>query len=346
MSNDLLPSPDLLAEPVKDAGTAAVPPDDAGNERKRGVFTEYKAADAAPDANDTRALLQTIARLEAAMRDAPSRVTAGLLRGLADFAAAIKQIESMLAANEAPAPDVHFAVEHMQDIAMALRLREVEAALCDTLDAAIREVGDAIVRSDAAAARTHSAAALLRELARQINQMIALGDDITGAAKVENIDWPAEAAAERFDSTSRQPLADSIDAPASDEERGSLPQPLPLVTALPDKQAPNGLAEDRANLFEPASSSLLRAPDIVAEEAAAARGRPSALLIAETSVSNLALSAATTDITEANAPAAPISTRPPLDISAEKPETARAAATDPLAALNALSEEEIIALFS
>jgi hypothetical protein len=62
-------------------------------------------------------------------------------------------------ASGAAAPDVHFAVEHIHDIAMVLRRRKVEATLGDTLEAAIREVGDAIVRNDGAAARARSAVA-------------------------------------------------------------------------------------------------------------------------------------------------------------------------------------------
>ena len=50
---------------------------------------------------------------------------------------------------------------------MALRQREVEVTLRDTLEAALRAVGDAIVRNDAAAARAQSAVALLRDLARR-----------------------------------------------------------------------------------------------------------------------------------------------------------------------------------
>ena len=345
MSNDRLPSPDLVTKPAQDAGAAAVGPDEGGSQRKRGVFTEYKAADPAPDPNDTRTLLQTIARLEAAMRDAPSQATVGLLLGLAEFAATIKQIESMLPANEAPTPDVHFAVEHMQDIAMALRLRDVEAALCDTLDAAIREVGDAIVRGDAAAARTHSAAALLRELAGRINQMIAIGDDIAGAAATEAIDSTSASTEKRFDNTANEPLADSIVAPASDQQQGLLPQPLPLVTVLPDKQAGGELSEQQAILFEPVSSSLLSAPQLVEEEATPARDQPSESLIAETSASIFAAAAAAAETTE-DTGAAPISTQSRLDVGTQAPGTVRDAATDPLAALNALSEEEIIALFS
>ena len=68
---------------------------------------------------------------------------------------------------------------------MALRQRDVEAALCDGLDAAIREVGDAIVRSDAAEARADNAAGQLRELARRIADMTARGAAHGGRAAGE-----------------------------------------------------------------------------------------------------------------------------------------------------------------
>jgi hypothetical protein len=296
MSSDRLPLPDMIAEPAKADGAAVAHADDAARAPVRGVFTEYKAADPAPEVNETDTLLQTLARLEAAVREAPSQVSAGMLRGLAEFAAAIKQIESMLSANEAPSPDVHFAIEHMQDVAMALRSRDVEAALCDALDGAIRQVGDAIVRGEAAAARTHSAAALLGELAGQINQMIAFGDNVIRAA-AEELDT---AAAERFGDTANPPLADSIDASPSDQEQASSSLPLPLVAPLPDKQADDEPSETQTIPFESAPSPLLSAPLIVEDEAFPASRNESELRTVETSESILAVSVAAIDIMGSN----------------------------------------------
>ena len=111
----------------------------------------------------------------------PPRTPAAFARALADLTAAIGQIETVLAANEnSAAPDAHFAAERIHDIAAALRQREVESALCDALDAAMREIGDAIVRHDAASARATGAAALLQELAQRVQTMIALVR-VTGA---------------------------------------------------------------------------------------------------------------------------------------------------------------------
>src|SRR5579872_1023641 len=92
----------------------------------------------------------------------------GLFEGLADLAVTVAQIETVLQANGPLSPDTHFAVERIHDVAMALRMREVDAVLCDALEASTREIGDALVRSDAAAARSLSAAALLRDIARRI----------------------------------------------------------------------------------------------------------------------------------------------------------------------------------
>ena len=105
----------------------------------------------------------------------PLRMPAAFARALGDLAAAIGQIETVLAADEvSPAADVRFAAECIRDIATALRRRDVEAALCDALEAAMREIGGAIARDDTVAARTTGAAALLKELAQRVQVMIAM----------------------------------------------------------------------------------------------------------------------------------------------------------------------------
>jgi hypothetical protein len=67
--------------------------------------------------------------------------------------------------------DVHFAVERIHDVAMALRMRDVDTALCETLEASVREVGDAVVRHEAAATGALSAAALLRDIMGRIEDL-------------------------------------------------------------------------------------------------------------------------------------------------------------------------------
>ena len=201
MSKELLPALDVLAAPRKDADSAAAEIKAAG--RDHDLLTEY--ADPSPD---TRKLVDTTARFVAAMREPLQELPAAVSGRLADLVAAIEEIEAVLQPSGAAAPEVHFAVEHIKDIAMALRQREVEVTLCDTLEAALRAVGDAIVRNDAAAARAQSAVALLRDLARRGSDLIALIAAVqTPAVEPREQGAITEAArqeSDRFDDTSHR----------------------------------------------------------------------------------------------------------------------------------------------
>ena len=163
---------------------------------------------------DTRKLVDTTARFVAAMREPLQELPAAVSGRLADLVAAIEEIEAVLQPSGAAAPEVHFAVEHIKDIAMALRQREVEATLCDTLEAALRAVGDAIVRNDAAAARAQSAVALLRDLARRGSDLIALIAAVqTPAVEPREQGAITEAArqeSDRFDDTSHRSVTDWV----------------------------------------------------------------------------------------------------------------------------------------
>lgn len=195
-------------------------------------------------------------------------LSSALARGLADFAAAIGQMETVLAANEISATaDVHFAAERIQDIAAALRRREVEAVLCDALEAATREVGDAIVRHDATSARAASAAALLKELAQRVRAMIAMvGDGGEGAAAAQRpcggagslADVAAPPAAAETETVPHAPrphdVAQNVAAnvpalEAPSQHDAELPKPLPQT--LPDLQARDGSAENGNELLQP-----------------------------------------------------------------------------------------------
>ena len=101
----------------------------------------------------------------------PSLAPAALAKGLADLTAIVTQAEALLRAQGTLKGDVHFAVERIHDVAMALRMRDVDTALCDTLEASVREVGDAVVRHEAAATGALSAAALLRDIMRRIEDL-------------------------------------------------------------------------------------------------------------------------------------------------------------------------------
>jgi hypothetical protein len=277
MSSDPLPVPENSATPREDADYEAVHAVLAATARGRKFLTEYAAR---RDPADTRKPADSVGGLEAAIRDnLASQGSRAFVRGLAELVAAIEQIGAGLASDRSPTADTHFAVELIQDIAMALRQRDVEATLCDGLDAAIREVGDAIVRGDAAEARAHDAGGQLRELARRIA-------DMTAAAAASVAGAGDEASVEE---NGRMPTLDVIEV--------RHPPPRTHVPSPPDA--------DRADPAQP-MQAFLPVPSPMQDED-------------ETS----------------QAAASPAAAAPQ-----------RAASRDPLAALHALSEEELIALFS
>jgi hypothetical protein len=271
MSSDPQPAPVDSATPGEDADYEAVHAVLAATARGRKFLTEYivRRSPSGP-----RKPADHVGGLAAAIRDSlASQGSHAFIRGLAELVAAIEQIRAGLASHRATGTDAHLAVELIQDIAMALRQRDVEAALCDGLDAAIREVGDAIARSDAAEARAHDAAMQLGELARRIA-------DMTDAAT-------ASVAGD--------------DVQVAEHERMT---PLDAGFGFPPPQtrAPSPPQDDRAESIQ----ALLPIPSPIqgADES------------------------------------------PPPAASANAAAPQRAAARDLLAALHALSEEELIALFT
>ena len=69
--------------------------------------------------------------------------------------------------------DLGAAVERIQDIAFALRECAVDAALCDALEAAAREVAEAVARGEAAGQRLQAGFKLLGVLTDRVEAMIA-----------------------------------------------------------------------------------------------------------------------------------------------------------------------------
>src|SRR4029078_13468218 len=123
----------------------------------------------------TDRLVGSLARAEAAMRGDPAAERAGALADdLRKLAAGSGQVEAVMAAGAPSAAEGLAASERIQDVAFALREREIDPALCDALESALFELGDAFARPDAAAERTQSAAALLRSVEVNINALIAL----------------------------------------------------------------------------------------------------------------------------------------------------------------------------
>jgi hypothetical protein len=108
--------------------------------------------------------------------DRPDRAdqkTAGLAGDLRDLGAAMRRVAGETVANRPPAADARAAVERIQDIAFALRECAVDAALCDALEAAAREMAEAVARGEVAAQRLQAGFKLLGILTDRVEAMIA-----------------------------------------------------------------------------------------------------------------------------------------------------------------------------
>jgi hypothetical protein len=92
---------------------------------------------------------------------------------LAAIAAAMERVEALLTTG-GPPPEGADAIERIADIAFVLHERDVEASLCDALDAAVRELGSASAARHADVLHVRQAAELLRELSQRVADMIAL----------------------------------------------------------------------------------------------------------------------------------------------------------------------------
>ncbi len=220
-----------------------------------------------------------IGRLDTAVEES-SRSSGAPPRELADLAASIDRIESLIADGAAQGPDV---AERISDIAFTLHEHEVETSLCNTLDAAVREIND--VENALKGGRTEraqQAAELLRQLSRRVHEMIAqsqANQRLEPAAGANVVQTPTNA---------RRPLLDEGDGEDATED-GSFKTDVPeddefalvvaaLTVALPTLAEfgapvpvpPAALAQDAA----PSSGSTIL-PELsveTADEATAADG--------------------------------------------------------------------------
>jgi hypothetical protein len=335
MTSDLLPSADML--PASRQGDPVAP--GAASARLRpGFIVEYPSGSGREA--DTQELLATaVARLEAAIRGPQPAVPAALATGLGELAEAVARIETVLSATEASAPHIHFAVEHIQDIAMALRQRDVEASLCDTLEAAIRDVGDAIVRGDAGAARALSAAAMLRNLAARVNELSAIAVSVAAeAVRAAPVTQGFEEDSRQTETEKSLPMADSPN-PFEAHIRGEgLPSQAAPPLTLPDKEA---MFEERESSYSVSVPSPLSIPSpIEADDRVSSHSADREGQVAPTT------DAAANQPGPNEEPVALILPEPLADVHVAMPVNSRASISDPLAPLYALSEEELIALFS
>ena len=190
MPNEPLALPQILAGLPDEADYDAVHTALMATEHGRRFLAEY--ADRNRHA-DTTMVVSAIARIEATLRGegAPQGDATG---DLMEIAAAIDRIEAAIAAGATPVPDVSAAIERLLDIAFMLHERPVEATLCDGLDAAIREVSDASLRSQSTAEGVRKAAELLHALAGRVGGMMARSIGGRGADRPASENVAAESA--------------------------------------------------------------------------------------------------------------------------------------------------------
>jgi hypothetical protein len=234
MPND--PLAQILAGLPDEADYEAVLAALMATERGRRFLTEY--ADRNRHA-DTALIVGAIARIEAAIRgEGPPRADAA--GDLMEIAAAIERIRAAIAAGTPPTPDVSAAIERLSDIAFMLHERPVEATLCDRLDAAIREISEANMRTESTAAGIREAAELVRALAGRVREMMALSIDSRGVPQPagENVDATSGAGFFELATNDGETFAQAVaelaaslpalaDAPSEPVEAAPVSEPAP-----------------------------------------------------------------------------------------------------------------------
>jgi hypothetical protein len=349
-------------------------------------------------------LAGAIARVEAAVRGepAPQSHPAGSSGGLIEIAPDQKQLSGILA-----------AIERIQDIAFVLHERPVEATLCDTLDAAIREISAAFARSEkpaAVAAETTSGVAdedaelfdgdgnvdapphgtlfatgegddesFAEAVAALADPLPTLADAPEPALNAPAQSAEAIAPPMELEAEFQQPSVDAEDgeiaaAPAAEPASTDhiFASATPAETAAGPASIPVSSSEDILNFAfstgpvasadspreelsseEPPSEVLLPSQNYSTDTVADPEEDPGDLF--EPPPRPSALAAAAGDATASNdVVRAPAEVHPPAQPQSAASRAAapapraipRPAASDPLAAVRALSEEELIALFS
>jgi hypothetical protein len=221
---------------------------------------------------DTTAIVSAIARIEATLRgEGPPRAdSAG---DLTEIAAAIDRIQAALAAGTIPTSGVSAAIERLLDIGFMLHERPVEATLCDGLDAAVREIAAANMRSESTAVGVREAAELVRALAGRVREMMALSNALHGAHQATGENVAATSGAGFFELATND---SETFAAAVAELAASLPAftdaPSASVEAAPEPtSAPEPMAEPESGEGAPAPAAEIAPSDDVLSPAAEAQ---------------------------------------------------------------------------
>jgi hypothetical protein len=313
---------------------------------------------------------QSVARARLAENgESASRITALSPRDLAEIENVIVRIEALL--NAAPS-DCSDAIERVADIAFVLHERDIEASLCDALDAAVREISAAGVRQQASIQRAHQAAELLRALSQRLNEIIAQAEcslqrNAKGSIAPPGADSPKASPITSVASGNRASEGESslaaVQAAASprsptpppwdpEDDPGDLFEPIAAVPTAARSEpeiaaaVPPPSAPDKATV---AAVPPVNTPAPTTEHNGAASGE-SSLRRKPPSEPRQALTTPVAEIkTLGDASPAGVVAPPVVRIAqaaAAPPPQACPVPIDPLAPVRALSEEELIALFS
>ena len=297
MPNEPLALLQILAGLPDEADHDAVHAALMATERGRRFLTEY--ADRNRHA-DTTAIVSAIARIEATLRgEGPPHADA--TGDLMEIAAAVDRIEAALGVGATPAPDISAAIERLLDIAFMLHERPVEATLCDGLDAAIREISDATMRSESTAAGSREAAELVRALAGRVREMMALSSASRGASQAtgENVDATSGAGLFELATNDGETFAQAV---------AELAASLPMLSDAPSESVEAAQASEPesgegapAPAAEIAPSDNVLSPTVEAQQTATETGIPdndtaqSQLASTDVSLSEVVLNQASDD---------------------------------------------------
>jgi hypothetical protein len=230
MSSDPLPLPEIWSDLPKGDTYESARTEFVANGRSGLVLIEYASSFVQSDPQPVVLPIERAEQLAASER-VPSLAPAALAKGLADLTAIVTQAEALLRAQGTLKGDVLFAVERIHDVAMALRMRDVDTALCDTLEASVREVGDAVVRHEAAA--TGALSAPLRDVMRRIEDLAVVASRMNAsdaAPLVRPSARESEATIEVMAVVTKTQAIIEGPAPVASESEATIDTSAPVVT--------------------------------------------------------------------------------------------------------------------
>ena len=226
MSNDPLALSGITAGLPQQAEYDAVYAAVTATERGRWFLAEYASRNRQAD---TDLLVAAIARIEAAIRgDAVAQSSAVAGRDLTEIAAAIDRIRTAIGTERTRVSDIGAAAERIADITFELRERAVKTALCDALDAEVREICEAAANGEARGEDAHDPVKLLRELASRVDALIGLSLAGQATSPISNHDADNSAA----------PAAEDAAIAAAETPPATLVQPQQDARGLDEASSP------------------------------------------------------------------------------------------------------------